>query len=78
MSGTGTISRISRGSGSLTLLNPTSGTIDGNNKDFVFTTQPTIVVVDGAAYLLNNGFTWNSGTNTASLTVAPTFDVFGL
>lgn len=51
----------------ITIL-PATGTIDDSNVDFVFTTKPTEVVVNGISYTENNGWTWNSGTLTATLT----------
>lgn len=64
------------GGSSLTLL-PATGTINGVNADFTFTTKPTYIVSDGAWYRENIGWTWNSGTLTATMSVPPQTDIWG-
>lgn len=57
------------GSGAFSVLSAT-GTIDDSNKDFVFASQPTLIIINGAAYQTTGGaitWTWNSGTTTATL-----------
>lgn len=60
--------------GGVTELTAT-GTVDGANTTFTFTSKPTYVVSDGAKYKENNGWTW-SGL-TATLTVPPQFSIWG-
>lgn len=64
--------------GSTTYEVPT-GTVNGVNTSFVFATAPSVVVVDGVAMqkTATDGTTNWTGTTTISLTIAPTFDVFG-
>jgi FtsZ-interacting cell division protein YlmF len=50
----------------LTLLTAT-GTVDGTNADFTFTSKPTYIVSDGAWYVENTGWTWSSPTATMSV-----------
>jgi hypothetical protein len=61
---------------SVTPETPT-GSVNGSNADFVFTSKPTIIVSDGSSYQENEGWTWTSGTLTATMTSPPTFDIFG-
>lgn len=56
---------------------PTSGSVDGSNTQFGFTQEPTFIVSDGAWYTVNEGFTWNSGTNIATLTIPPNNSIYG-
>lgn len=60
-----------------TILSPT-GTIDGSNVDFVFSEKPDWIVTDGATFRENFGWTWNGGTNTATMSNPPTFDLWGV
>lgn len=84
LAGTGvTITRDSTGrstisASGLTELDPTSGSINSVNKAFVFASKPTYIVVDAATYRENKGWTWNAGTSTATLSIAPTYDCYGL
>lgn len=68
------------GSGTLSKL-PATGTVDGVNQIFTFTKAPTIIVVDQGRNMQKTSsdgtINW-SGTTTATLTVAPTFDIWGL
>lgn len=57
---------VSLSGGGMTLLSPT-GTVDDSNTDFVFSQEPTVIVVNGLSYRKNHGWTWNSGTSTATL-----------
>ena len=54
-----------------------TGTINGLNAAFTFVSQPSYVVSDGAWYKVNNGWTWNAGTLTATMTVPPTYSIWG-
>ncbi len=64
------------GSGGVTELTAT-GAINGGNAAYVFTEKPAYIYADGAKYRENHGWTWNSGTLTATLSFYPTFDVWG-
>lgn len=55
---------------------PTSGTVNGVTTAFVFASRPTLLVSDGATLRENFGWTWSG--STATLTVAPEFDLFAL
>lgn len=58
--------------GGLTIL-PATGLINDTNQNFIFTQKPSIIVMNGISY--NDGattggvtaWTWNSGTNTATM-----------
>lgn len=65
----------------VTILTAT-GTVNGNNTSFTFTSLPTIIVSDGASYQQTNSlgqtvWSWNAGTKTATLTLPPQSDIFG-
>lgn len=69
---------ISTGSGSITISSATSGSIDGTNTAFGFASKPKIIVSDDASYRENFGWTWNSGTLTATMNQAPSFDIYSI
>lgn len=72
-------SRISS-SGGGGILTPT-GAVDGSNTVFVFASTPSIITVDNgrAMQKVSSDGTVNwTGTTTVTLTVAPTFDIFGM
>ena len=52
-----------------------TGTVDGNNSDFTFTSKPEYIVKDGAWYRENNGWTWSG--STATMSVSPQSDIWG-
>lgn len=58
-----------------------TGTVDGSNKTFVFASAPNVIVVDGGQPIRktqsDGSVNW-TGTTTVTLSIAPTFDVFGL
>lgn len=67
------------GSSSTTGFQVPTGTVDGSNKVFVFTTAPNAITVDGGRSMqkVSSDGTVNwTGTTTVTLSVAPTFDVF--
>ena len=64
------------GSSGITLL-PATGTVNGLNASFTFTQEPTVIVSDGATYRVGHGWTWNAGTLTATMSVPPSYDIFG-
>lgn len=60
---------------------PTSGTINGTNTIFVFTTAPVAIVVDGGRTMQKTSgdgtVNW-TGTTTVTLSIAPVFDIFSV
>lgn len=60
--------QINTSSSSLSIEEPT-GTVNDTNVDFVFTEKPFLIVVNHDTYRENGelGWTWNGGTNTATL-----------
>ena len=62
--------------GSITISTPVSGAVNGNNTQFVASSKPTIVVSDDASYRENYGWTWNSGTNTVTVSQPPNYDIY--
>ena len=66
--------------GSLSPQTPT-GTVNGSNTDFTFTTAPQLISVDQGRFMQktsSDGTVNWTGTTTVTLTVAPTFDIFGV
>lgn len=65
--------------GGISILTAT-GTVDDSNVDFVFASEPTVVVVNGAVYRKNRGWTWTLGTLTVTLAspAGSGGDVYGL
>ncbi len=65
--------------GSFTKLSAT-GAVDGSNKDFTFTSAPSIIIVDGGRAMQKTSsdgtINW-TGTTNVSLTVAPQNDIYG-
>jgi len=55
-----------------------TGTVNGVNASFTFASKPTIIISDGASYQENKGWTWVALTLTATMTVPPTYDIYGL
>lgn len=57
-----------------------TGTVNGSNQIFVFTTAPDAVSVDGVTKqkTSSDGTSNWTGTTTITLTVAPNFDIFGI
>lgn len=74
---TGRILVDNSGSSGITLLTAT-GTVNGLNTTFTFVQEPTVIVSDNATYRVNFGWTWNSSTLTATMAIAPSYDVFGI
>ena len=57
------------------------GLVNDSNADFTFTTKPKAIVVTGRTLRENKGWTWSSGTLTATLTDGPVGtngDIFGI
>ena len=60
---------IQTSNGTITLLGST-GTIDDSNTSFIFISQPSLIVINGASYQPTGGaitWSWNSLTLTATL-----------
>lgn len=70
----------STATGGLTLLLPT-GTVNGINNVFVFSSSPSVIIVDQGRSMQKTSsdgtINW-TGTTTATLSIAPNFDIFGL
>lgn len=67
------------GSGTFSKLDAT-GTVDGSNTSFTFISAPVIIYVDGVAMQATSSdgtVNW-TGTTSVTLSVAPTFDIFGI
>lgn len=54
------------------------GSVNGTNLAFVFTQEPTFIVSDGAWYTVGKGWTWNSGILTATMSIPPNTDLYGI
>lgn len=74
---TGRILVDSSSSSGISLLTAT-GTKNGLNTAFTFIQEPTVIVSDNATYRVNFGWTWNAGTSTATMSIAPSYDIFGI
>ena len=58
-----------------------TGTVNGVNQVFTFATAPAIIIVDQVKTLQktsSDGTVNWTGTTTVTLSVAPTFDIFGI
>lgn len=77
--GTWIIASSASGSGGLSKLTAT-GTVNGTNTDFTFASEPSIIVADQRMMqkVSSDGTVNWTGTTDVSLTIAPTFDIFGL
>ena len=67
------------GSGSFSVLAAT-GTVNGTNKSFTFSSAPSVIVVDNGRVMRStnsDGSTNWTGTTSVTLSVAPNFDIFG-
>lgn len=71
------ITDIQNGLGKLIQL-AANGSVNGVNKAFVFTQEPSYIVSDGAWYIVNNGWTWDAGTLTATMTIPPSSSLYGI
>lgn len=67
---------IDNTSTSLTKLTAT-GSVNSTNAAFTFVSKPVYIISDGAWYQENKGWTWNSGTLTATMTIPPNDDIYG-
>lgn len=63
--------------GGVTILTAT-GSVNGSNLDFIFSEKPDFIVNDGITLRENKGWSWNSGTSTATMDNPPTFDLWGV
>lgn len=55
-----------------------TGDIDDTNKDFTFTSEPLIIVVNGATYRKGNGWSWDTLTATLDNVVGTNGEIYGL
>lgn len=55
-----------------------TGTVNGTNADFAFTEKPDYIISDHAWYKENAGWSWNSGTLTATLSIPPESAIWGI
>jgi hypothetical protein len=58
-----------------------TGTVDGSNAIFVFSTAPNVICVDNGRVIQktsSDGTVNWTGTDTITLTIAPNFDIFGV
>lgn len=55
---------------------PTSGTVNGTNDTFGFSSKPAVVVSDGIMYRENFGWTWNG--SEVVMYSPPNYDIFAL
>lgn len=60
-----------------------TGSVNGVNASFTFTQLPTYIVSDHAWYAQTNSngttnWTWVAGTLTATMTIPPTEDIWGI
>ena len=65
------------------LILPATGTVNGTNAVFTFSKLPSAIVSDNATYQQTDSigetvWSWNGGTLTATLTIPPQSDIFGL
>lgn len=69
---------IAGGGGGSTILAAT-GTVNGVNTSFTFSSAPNVIVVDGRPLQKtqsDGGVNW-TGTTSVTLSVAPNFDIYG-
>lgn len=55
-----------------------TGTVDDSNLDFTFTTEPLLIVINGASYRKGHGWSWSVGTATLDFPVGTGGDIYGL
>lgn len=55
-----------------------TGLVNGTNAAFTFTEQPTYIVSDGVFMKAGKGWSWNSGTLTATMDIPPSLDIYGI
>lgn len=76
----GGIYTISASAGGGSSFLTATGTVNGINLAFTFTSAPSVIFVDGAPMqkTSSDGTSNWSGTTSVTLSIAPSFDVFGL
>ena len=79
-SGAGTVTINATGGGSSGFQLPLSGSVNGTNQTFTWTTAPNAIVVDGQVLQKTDqaGNSYWSGTTTTTLTIPPTQSVFAI
>lgn len=56
-----------------------TGSVNGSNAQFTFTSEPSAIISDGAFYIRGGtGWTWNAGTLTATMAIPPSNELYGL
>ncbi len=79
--GGGTANVVVSGTGGFTVMVPT-GTVNGSNNVFVFSSAPQVIVIDNATVMNKKNITpdltdnW-TGTTNVTLTQAPNFNIYG-
>lgn len=68
---------VTAGSGGFVNTEVPTGTVDGSNVTFTFTTAPVVIVVDQGR-VMKNGSGWSLVGLVATLDVAPTFEIFSI
>lgn len=71
------LSAIGAGGG-YTLLEKTSGSVDGTNATFGFSQQPLFAIRGGAHYRVNDGWTWDGAHVVFTIPPDANSDVYGL
>ena len=63
-----------------TTIKVATGTVDEINKDFVFASKPSVIIINGGTYREDKGWSWNAATLTATLdiVVGTNGDIYGL
>lgn len=64
-----------------TMILIATGTVDDSNVDFVFTQEPSIIIINGASYRKTGGaisWSWSVSTATLSVPVGIGGDIYGI
>lgn len=71
---------VTSGSGGFVQVQAATGTVDGSNTTFTFTTEPNIIVVDNRTLrkTSSDGTENWTGTTTVVLAIAPNYDIFSI
>jgi hypothetical protein len=78
---TGNLDWVNSASSGAGYQTPTSGDVDGSNREFVWATEPSVIVVDQgrAMQKVSSDGTENwTGTTTTTLLIAPTSDIYAI
>ena len=56
-----------------------TGSVNGSNTQFAFTSEPSAIISDGAFYIRGGtGWTWDAVTLTATMAIPPQNELYGL